>query len=1132
MYTSKVASLALSLFFSVLTSVAQDRPAQASPTSPASAQVRPHYGNVPLMFEANQGQTDSQVRFLSHGNGYSVFLTAGGMVLALRSAQETSTVADASPASAASQNKPRLSPIRQQEKIARDQKSTTLAIDLVGAAKNPTIVGEAPLSTRINYFIGRDPSQWRRNVPTYSQIRYRNVYPGIDLVYYGNNHHVEYDFDLAPGADPANIQFSVKGADALSVDSNDNLVLTKGATQLLFQTPVIYQVSNGTRAPVSGAYTLLDPTHVGFTVADHDNTKPMVIDPVLVYSTFLGGSNDDYSNGIAVDGSGDAYVTGITDSPDFPMAAIGGYSTTQFRMFLTKFAPAGATLKFADYFGGTSGGDGPYAIALDGSGNAYITGNATSTDFPVVNAFQATLSGTQDAFVVEFSADGSTLDYSTYLGGSNSQVGNSIAVDAAGEAIVAGTTQSTDFPMVNAYQPTISADAYGNWGMYGFLTKFAAGGSTLVYSTYLGGNIQNGPSCTGCTFPDSEILGVATDSFGDAYVTGQTTTTNFPVTAGAYATTYPGSGQSDVGFVSEFSTGGTIAYSTYLGGLTSSFLDAIAVDTNGYAYVTGYDIAGDNFPTNTTALCDPSVLSCNGVVVAKLDTAGANLVYSTFLNANNNMVGQAIQVDVHGDAFVVGSDEQFSLTNPIETYTGTFSGTYTSNTDVVVAEIDPTASTQLFATFLGGQQFDAAADSLALDIHGAVYVTGVTQSPDFPVTQSAFQTTWGGGTDAFISKIDPVAVAPAVAMYPYSLEFGSEDIGSTTTALTSILRNMGSATLTITSAATSTDYAETDDCGGTVAPASFCTFSITFSPTVTGDDTGTLTITDTATGSPHVVTLDGTGLMTPFFRISPYSLSFSASPVGTATPMQTVTITNTSKAAISVGGVQVTGDFAATSNGCSSVAANATCKVQVSFTPTSSGTRTGTLRLGSSQTVSLSGSGIDFAASPANASAAVQPGGSATYQLNVGSVGGSFSRAVSFGCSGAPAYATCTVSPGSIVPGSSSSAVTVSVKTAGASAQAHASAEKRGWFLALFAFGQMGIFGVILVSGSRRKFRPGVAAAVMIMLLVLAGCGGTNLTPQSSPGGSNATPAGTYTLSVAATSGNLQHVTKLTLVVQ
>lgn len=935
MQAKRITCALVSLIFMVLRSSAQDRLTSTSPGTAygEGSQMKTNYGSVPLIFEANQGQMDSRVRFLSRGSGYSAFLTAGGIVLALR-LSEADFPEDKSKTPVPT-HRFGTSHFGRLEKHPRTGKSAVVAIDLVGGAASPAIIGENPLSTKVNYFIGRDPSKWRRNVPTYSKIRYRNVYPGIDLVYYGNGRRVEYDFDLAPGADATQIQLAVKGVDALSIDSAGNLVLSKGASKLWFETPILYQKVNGVRARVSGTYVLRGGTLVGFEVGRYDATKPLVIDPVLVYSTFLGGSSDDLGGGgIAVDSTGAAYVVGYTDSSDFPLASIGSYNSTQFRMFLTKLDPSGSTLLFADYFGGTSGGDEPSAIALDSSGNAYVTGCATSSDFPVLSAYQSTLSGSQDAFLTKFSADGSSIIYSTYLGGSaltyiggsTSQYGNAVSVDPAGEAVIAGMTMATDFPAVNAYQSSVSTDQSGVWGAYGFLTKFAAGGASLVYSTYLAGSTIETSSCLGVCFPDSEILGVVTDASGNAYVTGYTMTTDFPVTSGAFMTTYPGL-SSDVGFVSKFTGSGAIAYSTYLGGQNSSVLNAIAVDASGSAYVTGWDPAGDNFPIVTTSICDPSVSACNGAVVAKLDPAGANLIYSTFLGTSNNMTGTAIQVDANGDAFIGGSDVAFDLANPIEQYAG-------GGSDVVVAEVDPSASTLLMATFLGGQGWEAGA-GLALDSTGAVYVSGDTQSFDFPVTPGAFQTTWGGQTDTFISKIDPNTSAPAVTMTPYSLQFGSENIGSISAPQTTLLRNMGSATLTL-SEVIGADFAETDDCDGTVAAALFCTFTVTFAPTTSGNLMEALTLTDNAQSGTQSIDLTGTG----------------------------------------------------------------------------------------------TGSGPDFTVVARNDQAAVSPGGTATYKLSVTPIGGSFSSVVNFACDGAPAFAICSVTPQSVIPGTDSSTIIVTVRTA------------------------------------------------------------------------------------------------------
>lgn len=1132
----------LVLTFSVAVGGAQvSTPISSRISSSQAAQVDSKYGRLPLMFEANQGNTNSQVKFLSHGKGYSIFLTSGGMVLALRPSQATSSAT--APEPLLSKGRQTFSPVRELEAAAhrQDARAASVIINLVGASPSPEIVGEETLPTKVNYFIGRDPKNWRTKIPTYARIRYRNVYPGIDLVYYGHNGRVEYDFDLAPGADPTKIQFSIQGADALHIDDAGNLALTGGAGELQFQTPQLYQEIDGVRARVSGAFVLRDATHVGFSVGNYDNAKPLVIDPVLVYSTFLGGSSNDFSNGIAVDSSGDAYVIGLTDSPDFPLATLGSYGSTQFRMFLTEFDPTGGTLLFADYFGGTSGDDEASAVALDSSGNPYVTGCAMSSDFPVANAYQSTLAGSQDAFLVKFSSDGSSILYSTYLGGANltsiggstEQFGASISVDPAGEAIVGGVTMATDFPLTNAYQSSVSPDQFGDWGIYGFLTKFTARGTSLVYSTYVAGNTLNTSSCSGC-FPDSEISGVAADALGNAYITGFTTTTDFPTTSGAYDTASPGYYLSDVGFVSKFSNSGAIAYSTYLAGQTSSFLTAIAVDSTGSAYVTGYDIANDNFPIVTTSICDPSSAACNGTVIAKLDPTGAYLVYSTFLGTSNNMVPGAIQVDSSGDAFIVGTDVAFDLANPIEQYQGGNDG------DIVVAEISPSATTLLMATFLGGVDWESVS-GLALDSSGNAYLTGSTMSTDFPVTESGFQTTEAGASDVFITEINPNSSEPAVAMVPYALQFGSQGILTTSAAQTVLLRNLGSAALAITRTTISPNFAETDDCGTSVPAASSCTFSITFTPIVVGNLAGTLAITDDAHGSPQTVALSGTGTLgLETMGVSPSNLNFSATPVGYAAALQTVTVTNGGSSTMSLSNVLVSRDFSVRKNNCGSIAANGICTLQISYSPAAAGTIRGTLRLtptgGNPQTVELAGSGIDFVTSAVNNKASVTSGGTATYQLNVGSSGGSFSNPVAFSCTGAPAYSTCAANPSSIVPGNNSTVI-VTVKTAAALASVmNAPSRTEGRFPAFWLAGPFGIFGILAMDGQKRRKKRShysrVATAI-VALLVLAGCGsGSGNAASPANLASGATPAGTYALTIAATSGTAHHSTLLTLTVR
>ncbi len=1023
--------------FSLAVMMTADAGAQAPASRVAPSAINRasnQYGQLPLSFEANRGQMDPHVKFLSRGSTYSVFLTSGGMTLALHPSAvppvQNASINSGAPISIA----PRANTLgfsTQLRHPKRDSKAApvSLTINLVGAAANPKVVGENPLPTKVNYFIGRDPNKWQTNIQTYARVRYRNVYPGIDLLYYGNNRQVEYDFVVAPGADANKIQFSVKGADTLGVDSQGNLVLTKGTSRMLFQAPGIFQEQHGARVQVSGGYSLKDSTHVGFTVSPHDNARALVIDPVLVYSTFVGGSGDDEGSAIAVDAGGNAYITGTTDSPDFPLPTLGSFTSTQTRIFLAKLDASGSTLLFADYFGGSSGDDWPMGIALDSLGNAYVTGSATSADFPVLNAYQASMSGNQDAFLTKFSADGSSIIYSTYLGGTNTDYSNAVAVDRNGEAVVAGMTYSQDFPVANAYQSSVSASQYGYWGTYGFVTKFSADGSSLVYSSYLGGSnvVGNYPCISYECAPSSGINAVSVDTSGNAYVTGSTANSDFPVTQGAYMTTYPGAYPSVIGFVSKFTGSGVIGYSTYLGGTGFNYLVAIAVDSSGSAYVTGWDDGNDNFPVTSTAICDPSTQFCNGATLTKLDSTGSSLIYSTYLGANNGMAGDAIQVDASGDAFIVGHSysSQFSLVNPIQGYAG--------DADVVVVEIDPAATTQLFASFLGGGQWDVG-NGMALDSSGAIYIVGTTSSSDFP-TKSAYQASWGGLDDTFITKIGPDA---------------SADVGTAS--------------------------------------------------------------------------------------ISPSSLTFTAAAVGTTSVAQTITVTNTGNGTLSISDIQVTGDFTARSSTCGAVAAKGSCTVLVTFTPTSSGVRSGTISFvdsatDSPQSVALGGSGIDFGFSATNTSATVTSGGTATYQLSVNAVGGNISSAVDLSCSGVPSSATCTVSPGSVTPGSGSSSVTVSVTTAGPNAALTAPRKEGNPVMAWLSLSQgFGMFGFLLLGKDGRRKKCAYFAVVVVLLiaiLLLAGCGG-GAPSQPSPQ-SHATTAGTYKLLLVGKSGAMQHSVALTL---
>lgn len=516
---------------------------------------------LPLSFEPNHGQMDPQVRFLARGPGYTLFLTATEAVLTLINSSLEQSVASNS----------------QSAKV----RQAAVKMRLVNANPTPLITGLQELRGKANYLLGNDPLKWRTNISTYGQVKYNDVYPGIDLVYYGNPGQLEHDFILAPGADIYQIVLAFDGTSGLTLSREGDLILptAKGVIQL--QRPVVYQEINGTKRFIEGRYVQRNQ-QIGFQVAHYDQTKPLVIDPVLIYSTYLGGSAVDLAYAIAIDSFGNTYVTGATNSVNFPIQNPfqGTFGGGTYDAFITKFDPTGSVLIYSTYLGGSNveqivGGD----IAVDVAGNAYVTGLTASMDFPLQNPFQGTLKGVSDAFVTKLDSTGSALIYSTYLGGSSLERGWGIAVDTSNNAYITGATASSDFPLMNPFQST-----FGGGSFDAFITKFNSTGSALLYSSYLGGSNS-----------ESELGGdVAIDAFGQAVVTGETDSINFPL-QNPFQGTYSGGGKD--AFVTKFNfTGSAVIYSTYLGGSLNDFGQAIAIDSSGNAYVTGYSNSL-NFPT-------------------------------------------------------------------------------------------------------------------------------------------------------------------------------------------------------------------------------------------------------------------------------------------------------------------------------------------------------------------------------------------------------------------------------------------------------------------------------------------------------------------------------------------------------
>lgn len=680
------------------------------------------FEDLPLRFEANRGQVDEMVRFLARGPGYSLFLTSGAATFRLRGQSPANSPED--------------------PRADLDRKDAVLRLSFPNAKPDPTVIGLDVLPGASNYFIGADPAGWHQNVRGFAKVAMRDLYPGVSLVFYGNQGQLEYDLIVAPGADPNSIRLRLEGAEQMRIDADGNLVLTIDGEEVIQRLPKVYQngiVATGpgdageTRQEIASGYVLRDDGDVGFEIADYDESRTLVIDPVVIYATYLGGSGDDAPEYIQVDSSGNAYITGRTDSLDFP-TTVGAFQSVRpggpDDVFVTKLDTTGSTLVYSTFIGG-SGSDRPTpsnAIALDGLGNVYVTGTTTSSDFPTANPTQASnAGGAADGFVTKLNATGNALIFSTYLGGSGRDDGLGIAVDGSGNAYVAGETRSTNFPTMNAFQSTFAGgfrDA--------FAAKFTAVGA-LAYATYLGGsNQEQGGSIT-------------VDSAGSAYVTGFTRSTDFPLQSPLQGTNQ--GGPFGDAFITKLSpSGSSLVYSTFLGGSGTDQGIVIMLGSDGSAIVTG-DTQSSNFPLSAP-IQGAFAGGSNDGFLSKLNPAGSALVFSTYFGGSGGESPRGLAVDASDDIYMAGSTTSldFPLLDPAQ---AVFGG---GGADGFVTKFDASGASLVFSTFLGGSGSEVLR-GLAVDPVGNSYVAGRTPSTDFP-TVAPFQVTYAGGvSDGFIAKI-------------------------------------------------------------------------------------------------------------------------------------------------------------------------------------------------------------------------------------------------------------------------------------------------------------------------------------------------------------------------------------------
>jgi hypothetical protein len=672
------------------------------PASPAEQELLDAHARLPLSFVPNSGQADDTVRYYAQGAGYGFYFTPGGPILS----------------------------------FTEGERGAALALDFLGADPDATPVAREQLPGKVNYLIGDDPADWQGGLPTYGELVYGGVWPGVDMVVRGEGGKLKYEFHVQPGAAVEDIRLAYRGAAGLSLDAGGGLLVETPLGPLRDSAPVSYQVIDGERVPVESRFALDGASGYGFEVGEgYDPARPLVIDPALDYSTLLGGSGRSYGYGVAVGPGGEAYVTGTVRSVDFPTTP-GAFDSTlegSADVFVTKLDADGSSLAYSTLLGGGTDDRG-HGIAVDPEGAAYVTGLADSAGYPTTpGAFDTTFGGGGgDAFVTKLDADGSSLAYSTLLGGAGYDRGNGIVLGAGGEAYLTGDTGSSNFPTTpGAFDTTFNGDVGENDV---FVAKLGVAGSSLAYSTLLGGRgYERGNS-------------IALDQ-GVAYVTGDTTSKDFPTTSGAYDTTPNGRFWENVFVAKLDASGSSLAYSTYLGGRNSDLGLGIAVDPGGAAYVTGNTSSRD-FPTTRRAF-DTSYGGKTDAFVTGLGADGSSLRYSTLLGGRRIDEGNGIAVDAEGAAYVTGwaTSPNFPVTR--RAYDTTLGG----GGDAFVSRLGPNGSALTYSTFVGGREEHDVGWGIALGQGGRAYVTGWTASSNFPTTRRAYDTTYDSGFDAFVTKV-------------------------------------------------------------------------------------------------------------------------------------------------------------------------------------------------------------------------------------------------------------------------------------------------------------------------------------------------------------------------------------------
>jgi hypothetical protein len=1046
-----------------------------SPSIKGVPQVLANYGRLPLTFEPNQGQTDARVKFQARGSGYGLYLTAQEAVLALqRSAAD-----------------PRDSTAR----------TSAISMKLVGANSPAEPAGEIQLPGKSNYFIGNNPAQWHRDIPQFARVRYHDVYPGIDLVYYGNQGRLEYDFVVAPDSDPTQVALRFQGIATPTIDPQGDLVLPALGSALRLQAPRVYQKVGTERRPIASRFELRGPdkNEVGFEIGTYDRSQTLIIDPVLVYSTYLGGSGNEACSIIA------------------PITVEG---------MSVPVPPPGCP-----------------AITVDPASNAYVAGSTTSTNFPATTGeFQPDLApgATANVFIAKFSPTGSLL-FATYLGGNGTDYTGGVAVDSGFDILVAGTTSSSNFPTTNGATNTAFQTTPITSGKHVFVSKLDPTGKILLYSTYLSGS-------------GTDIAtGLAVDQSGsNAYVTGTTTSTEvgtgFPSTLGAYQTAPRALNQFFFTKVDPNTSGsGSVLYSTYFGGSSPSngsvLGGGVAVDSNSNAYITG----GTNF-TDIPLLNAYQGLNEGGfdAFVAKINPSGVTggqLLYSTYLGGSGDDVGFGVAVDSSPDAYVTGWTTSTDF-NAGTTGTVALQPSNGGGTDAFLAKIGiacvgtgcVTFDVPLdYFSYLGGAGTDVAT-SVAVDNSGGARVIGWTNSPNFPIVGSPVQSTFGGGTsDAFFATIDTDAtcspiVTPTCAATSSTSYFGGTgaDFG------TSVALDLQGASYLAGETASASGFPLKNPVEGALSGPSDA-FVSKFAPVLN------LTMLP-PTATPLVV---GMG--------SQVSFAYTITNNGEFTNGVTFVDYLPAAGATFVSATASPGTCGAPTNqtvlcNIGTLNAAATATVTVILTPVAPALAGGTVSLGNSgsafvgQSLLASASASvtvnDFSLKVAPATATVVAGVPAIFTATITpSSNSGFPDSVSISCgSGLPTATTCVPGNNNPIPnldtGAQSSQLVINTTTRVSTTTdlRHGGGPGIPFYATWLPVSGLSLLGVGLggkTSRRRRVLMSLLLSGLFALLLFLPGC--HSAAPVTTTTG---TPAGTYPVTINAVSGSATRTTVVTLVVQ